>query len=103
MDYQATGFRNTSEVTISNSEEAVQRAAEELGFSNPHGYAYNDETCGYWMVEIYDNVGYEDLTYYEYRDKLIRNTQTVIIDDRGITKEIYNHITISSVFIGLPE
>ena len=56
-DFRDSGFVNTDESEINNREDAVAMAGKEMGFSNPNGFAYFDETCGYWLVEVYDDRG----------------------------------------------
>ena len=93
-NWKMTGFKNTSDRAISSKEEAISRAAEELGYESPVGVTFYDETCGYWMVELYENdASYTGLTGNELYSRLRRTVQTVILDDKGRTVEIYDSLT----------
>jgi len=96
--YKSIGFRNTTPCIIENQEQAIARAAQEMGYENPIGVAFYDKTCGYWMVELYDDKGYEWKDTNEYAGFLFENTWTVIMDDKGITLETYQYGTSFLLF-----
>ena len=101
-DYIDSGFKNINPTVIETKDQAVSRAAEELGYKNPVGVVFYDETCGYWMVELYENPTtntWADLN--EYTDFLYSNVYTVIINDQGITLETYQNITHYKPFLEL--
>jgi len=94
---QTTDFNNMDAMIIENEEQAIKRAALELGYQSPIGLAYFDETCGFWMVEIYEDDGNNwDNRRPEFAIFLYENVKTVIMDNMGRTVEIYDDIT--SVF-----
>lgn len=98
-DYRDNGFINTDAVSITTKEEAIVRAAKELGFENPVGFVFYDKTCGYWMVELYDDKGIEPAWNNEYTLMLAEEAMTVIMDNNGITLEVFNSVTSYYQFI----
>ena len=98
-DYRDKGFINTDAVSITTKEEAIVRAAKELGFENPVGFVFYDKTCGYWMVELYDDKGIEPAWNNEYTLMLAEEAMTVIMDNNGITLEVFNSVTSYYQFI----
>ena len=97
--YRDSGFNNTDSVSIITKEEAITRAAKELGFENPIGIAFFDKTSGYWMVELYDDNGYTPSWDTEYVAMLVDEVMTVTMDNNGVTLEIYNSSTSAYQFI----
>ena len=95
-NYRDSGFKNVDAKSVTNSDTAVARAAEELGYSEYVGVAFYDKTNGYWMVEIHENTEQlkeareDDARYYEL---LYENVYTVIIDNTATTLEIYKSCT----------
>ena len=98
-EYRDSGFNNTDAVSITNNEEAIARAAKELGFENPIGYVFYDKTCGYWMVELYEDKGITPAWNNEYTHMLAEEVMTVIMDNNGVTLEIFNSVTSCYQFI----
>ena len=98
-EYRDSGFNNTDAVSITTKEEAVSRAAKELGFENPVGYVFYDKTCGYWMVELYEDKGITPAWNSEYTHMLAEEGMTVIMDNNGITLEVFNSMTSYYQFI----
>lgn len=92
-DFKDSGFINNTPVTINSADEAIERAAQELGYSNAIGFAFYDETCGYWMVELYDDEGYDRSNTSDFTNILADKVVTLIMDKNGITKETYTAIT----------
>ncbi len=80
-------FNNVTPVEIKNIDDAIAQAAKELGFKNPVSLYYYDETCGYWMVEMFDDIGY-DISSPEFHYVLDSIAKTVVMDSQGITLEI---------------
>ena len=101
-EYRSTNFKNNTFTEILNEQEAVKRAAEELGFEKPVAVTFYDETCGWWMVELYDDVGQTWDTLQDQYDFLSKNVYTVIINEHGMTKEIYQSMTRGRAFIEIP-
>lgn len=101
-NYRESMFNNTEPAEIKDKDDAIARAAKELGFDNPVAIYYYDETCGYWMIELYDDIGY-DTTSREFRDALDDIVKTVIMDDKGITLEVYTNPTTTYLFMPIPE
>jgi len=96
---QTEGFRNTDEKRISTREEALSRAAEELGYDDPIGTTFFDETCGYWMVELYDDSTFQELQKeFNVPQALYESVHRVIMDDRGRTIAISNTYTDIDAF-----
>ena len=60
INFRSTGFKNTYPMVIDNSEQAIHLAAKEMGYENPIGVVFYDKTCGYWMVELYDQKSYDN-------------------------------------------
>lgn len=104
--YKTSGFNNTEPVEIKTKEDAINRAAEEFGFEDPIAVTFYDETCGYWLVEIYENTTYTPIDKSGYGDYLSDLSfrgllQTVIMDDKGITLETYYGFTRYEPFFEL--
>ena len=113
INFRSTGFKNTYPIVIDNSEQAIQLAAKEMGYENPIGVVFYDKTCGYWMVELYDQKSYDNVPLefddiYDYTNAanayisfLGDNCYTVIIDDNGRTVEVYQHLTTERPFVDI--
>lgn len=103
-DFKNSGFNNLSPVPVNSKDDAVKRAAEELGYTDPVGVAFYDETCGYWLVELYDDKDYGftkfDNDYGGFLFESVKNgsLKTVIMNGDGVTLETYNAITRYSTF-----
>ena len=93
LEYRKSGFINTTSISITSAEEAIQQAAKELGYQNPIGIALYDETCGYWMVELLDDKNYTGSAPADIQHQILDKIYTVIMDDRGRTLETYRHVT----------
>ena len=98
IDIQLTNFNNTDEKPIPSREDAILRAAQELGYDNPVAIALYDETCNYYMVEIANNNGDGIMKNINGTMRLIEPIYTVIIDDKGKTVEIYLGVTRTRPF-----
>ena len=93
-NYRDSGFKNIHPTVIETKEQAIARAAQELGYEKPIGVVFYDKTCGYWMVELYEEPTANTWTDMdEYGDFLHTNVYTVIMDAQGITLETYQNIT----------
>jgi len=99
LNYRDSGFSNVTPVSIQSSAEAIQQAAKELGYQNPIGVAMYDETCGYWLVEILEDIGYEGDSSAEIQKPIMDEIYTVIMDNQGRTLEIYQSVTKYTPFI----
>ncbi|MBO5306342.1 MAG: hypothetical protein J6B12_06215 [Clostridia bacterium] len=100
FDYRDSGFKNIHPTVIETKDQAVARAAEELGYENPVGVVFYDKTCGYWMVELYEDPPpntWADLN--EYTRFLFYNVYTVIMDNQGITLETYQNVSHYKPFL----
>ena len=93
-EWRGEGFVNTEPAEVKTKDQALALAAKELGFTEPVGVTFYDETCGYWMVEMYDAVGgYKPVLENNECLKLPELCRTVIISDKGITLEVYKAVT----------
>lgn len=97
--FRNSGFSNTEPTVIQSAEDAIWRAANELGYQNPVAVTFYDETCGYWMVELYDDKGEDWTDVNAYTRFLHENVQTVIMNREGVTLEIYRSVTRYTPFI----
>ena len=97
-EYRNTNFKNISPIEAMSESMAVELAAHELGFESPRAIAFYDETCGWWMVELYDDLGqtWDDLQ--DCYDFMCENVYTVVIDDLGRTVEVYQSVTRGRAF-----
>ncbi len=101
-EYRDSDFKNTQPTSIETKDQAIARAAEELGYKEPVGVVFYDETCGYWMVELYDAFCVNEWTdVSEYTDFLHHNVYTVIMDDEGVTLETYQSVSHYKPFLVL--
>ena len=96
--FKNSGFKNTEPTEINSTSDAIARAAEELSIEAPVAVTFYDETCGYWLVEIYENTTYTPVDKSDYADYLFDLSVrgliwTVIMDGNGITLETYNDFT----------
>ena len=91
--FRDTDFKNTESRLIANADEAIKRASEEFGYDKYCGFAYYDETCGYWLVEIYEDKGLKKELTNEYLDIVHDSCKTVIMNEEGVTVEIYKSLT----------
>lgn len=101
-DYRDSGFKNVHPTVIESKNQAIARAAEEFGYENPVGVVFYDDTCGYWMVELYEDPPantWIDLD--EYSHFLYDNVYTIIMDDQGITLETYQNVSHFKPFFAL--
>ncbi len=93
-----SGFNNTDEVVINSREDAIKRAAKELGYDNPVAVTLYDETCGYYMVELANDNGNgimkENGSSIEYVERIF----TIVMDDKGRTLEVYEGCTRTRPF-----
>jgi hypothetical protein len=93
-EWRGERFVNTEPAEVKTKDQALALAAKELGFTEPVGVTFYDETCGYWMVEMYDAVGgYKSVHENNEYLKLPELCRTVIISDKGITLEVYKSVT----------
>jgi len=93
-EWRGERFVNTEPAEVKTKDQALALAAKELGFTEPVGVTFYDETCGYWMVEMYDAVGgYKPVHENNEYLKLPELCRTVIISDKGITLEVYKSVT----------
>ena len=93
-EWRGERFVNTEPAEVKTKDQALALAAKELGFTEPVGVTFYDETCGYWMVEMYDAVGgYKPVLENNECLKLPELCRTVIISDKGITLEVYKAVT----------
>ena len=97
-DWRNDGFQNTAPTSIQTKDDAIKRAAKELGYQNPVATTFYDETCGYWMVELFDDNGEKFETTQDYWSFLYDNGYTVIMNAEGITLEVYQRITRAVAF-----
>lgn len=93
-----SGFNNTDEVEINSREDAIKRAAEELGYDNPVAVTLYDETCGYYMAEIANDNGKGVVDINNGHPELIEPIFTVVMDDKGRTLEVYEGCTRTRPF-----
>lgn len=106
IGYKNRDFNNTEPTEITSHEDAIRRAAEELGIEDPIAVTFYDETCGYRLVEIYENTTYtptDKSGYADYLTDLVHRglLWTVIMNEKGITLEVYNAITRYGPFMDL--
>jgi len=96
---QTDGFAALPQTDIRTGQDAVDRAAQVLHYGDPKGVAMYDETCGFWMVELYENSAqYEDLPLTEFTEALHGNIKTVILDGSGTVLEVYDSVTRYAAF-----
>ena len=91
-------FNNIDEAVINSREDAILRAAKELGYDNPVGVTFYDETCGYYMVELANDNGNGIVKITDGVIELIEPIFTVIMDDMGRTVEVYEGFTRTRPF-----
>lgn len=93
-NWRRNGFTNTAAANVLTKEDALSCAAEELGYANPAGTVLYDETCGFWMVELYeDDPAYREMSLDDFCASIHDIAKTVIIDNQGKTVEIYDCLT----------
>ena len=80
--FRDTDFKNTESRLIANADEAIKRASEEFGYDKYCGFAYYDETCGYWLVEIYEDKGLKKELTNEYLD-IVHDIATIVMLNTG--------------------
>lgn len=97
------GFRNIDSITISDSDDAIRRAAEELGYTSYVAKWCYDPIDGYWLVAICNNENGYEVGSQEWDAVVCKNgtVKTVIMDKNGITVEIswdndYDYLLMSS-------
>jgi len=93
-----SGFNNVDEVTITSREEAIVRAAKELGYDNPVAVTFYDETCNYYKVEIANDNGNGIMQDTGSMIEFVEPIYSVVIDDMGRTLEVYQGYTRTRPF-----
>jgi len=99
FEYRNSGFKNRSVTPVACADEAIALATNEMAFQNPIGFALYDETCGYWMVELLEDIGYTGTKIYEITDQIRDSIYTVVIDNHGRTVETYRGCTTYAPFV----
>lgn len=92
-----SGFKNTDEKAITSRDEAIARAAKELGYDNPVAVTFYDETCRYYMVELANDAG-DGLHRVPGIADIAEPIYTVIMNSDGQTLEIYEDATRTHPF-----
>ena len=82
------GFYDDEAWSIVDAEDAFNCAAKKLGVKAPMGFVFYDETCGYWLVEVMEDVGY-DVSSEEFKTIAFEDVYSIVIDENGSIVEAH--------------